>query len=547
MQEDIQKHIAEVVEELFDQQVDVVLDIPEEQFGDYAANVALRLAKPLGKNPREMAQELVDAISHPDIAAVSVAGPGFINISLRDEALLSLVQTKSTSTRANQTVVIETNNPNPFKAMHIGHAYNAIIPDAIANIIERTGAGVHRVSYHGDVGAHVGRSMYSILKYIEGDVTKLHDIAPEARNSFMSKMYIEGSRAYKENENAKKEIDELSKQSFMLDDPLFKEVYELCKVWSFTDIDALVARLGNKKIEKRYMESEADAAGLRTVQENIGEVFEKSEGAIIFPGKQYGAFDNVFVSSTGKTLYGARDLGLMQLKQNDFHPDKSYMVTGGEQRDYFRGVIKAAELCLPELNGVTENIPTGLVKLSTGKMSSRTGDVVEVRWLFEQIDKGLQERSDAVSEEAVQGAIRYEFLKVKIGGDVIFDVEESISIHGNSGPYLQYAHARARSILAKTTVPDAFPDGEALTSDERSLVRKLSHYAQTQEKAIEELAPHIICTYLYELAQSFNRFYEKNRVVDDPREKTRAYLVEQYADTLRDGLELLGITAIEKM
>jgi arginyl-tRNA synthetase len=546
--EKLQAHIQEVSTHLYpDAQATVRLSITDEQFGDYATNIALQLGKQLGKNPRDVAQELADAISHPDIAAVSVAGPGFINILLSTEALLSFAQANPTSVRASQTVVIETNNPNPFKAMHIGHAYNAIVADSVANIIERDGARTHRVSYHGDVGAHVGKSMYSILKFIEGDASKLQDIAPESRNSFMSKMYTEGSRAYKEDEGAKTEINELSKQSFTLDDPLFKEVYEVCKAWSFSDIDALVARLGNKAIEKRYMESEADAAGLKTVQENIDEVFVKSDGAIIFPGKQYGAFDNAFVSSTGKTLYGARDLGLMQLKQNDFHPDKSYMVTGGEQRDYFRGVIKAAELCLPELTGVTENISTGLDKLSTGKMSSRTGDVVEIHWLFDQIDSGLQARGGAVNEDIVRGAIRYEFLKVKIGGDVVFDVQESISIHGNSGPYLQYAHARARSILAKTMAPEALLDGEELTADERSLVRKLSHYGQTQEKAIEELAPHIICTYLYELAQSFNRFYEHNRVVGDDREKTRAYLVQQYANTLKDGLELLGITAVEKM
>jgi arginyl-tRNA synthetase len=132
-----------------------------------------------------------------------------------------------------------------------------------------------------------------------------------------------------------------------------------------------------------------------------------------------------------------------------------------------------------------------------------------------------------------------------MGADIIFEPKESVAIEGNSGPYLQYAHARARSILAKAPVTQ--PATLGLEADERTLVRKLSEWAETIDKAVSELMPHHVCTYLYELAQTFNRFYEKNRVIDDPRQAVRLQLVRRYADTLRTGLELLGIAAPERM
>jgi arginyl-tRNA synthetase len=137
-------------------------------------------------------------------------------------------------------------------------------------------------------------------------------------------------------------------------------------------------------------------------------------------------------------------------------------------------------------------------------------------------------------------------LKVRVGGDLHYDPKDSVSLEGNSGPYLQYAHARARSILRKTT-HEVFEAIVKLEDDERRLVRKVSEYPEVLEKAVAEHMPHYVCTYLYELAQAFNRFYEKNRVIDSEREQQRVQLVRLYADVLKDGLDLLGIPAPERL
>jgi arginyl-tRNA synthetase len=544
----LEETLADIAQTMTDEKVTVTLSRPEPQFGDYATNIALQLAGKLGRNPREIAEEIAAKLRETGgFAEVTVAGPGFINLRLSDGRLFALTEAVASKYREGQTVVIETNNPNPFKAMHIGHAFNAIIADSLANLIESSGAHTYRVSYHGDVGAHVGKSMWALLRYVEGDAGKLNEVPERERNSFMSRMYAEGARAYKEDEAAKAEIDELAKQSFTRENPLYAAVYETIFNWSFEQIAATVARLGNKPVERRFLESDADVRGVKIVRDNVPGVFQESDGALIFKGSEHGSFDNVFVNRNGQGLYAARDLGLIQLKNEQYHPDKSYIVTAEEQKDYFKGVLAAARLAMPELKDVTVNIPTGTVKLTTGKMSSRDGDVVEIGWLFEQIAEAIRARGGEATDDIVAGALRYAFLKVRIGGDVVFDINESVSIQGNSGPYLQYAHARACSILEKAEGVGPL-EGDVVFDDyERSLVRKLGEYIEVVEKATEELLPHSICTYLYELAQEFNRFYEKCRIIGDDRERLRLSLVLRYKNTLENGLSLLGMVAPDKM
>lgn len=542
------QEMVQVAVDTYGAQAIVELSRPEPQFGDYATNVALQLAGKLGRNPREIAEEIAEKLRESgEFVEVTVAGPGFVNVRLGDDALVALASSEPAKLREDTTVVIETNNPNPFKAMHIGHAFNAILGDTIANLLEASGAHTYRVSYHGDVGAHVGKSMWALLRYVAGDAGKLNDVPDNERNSFMSRMYAEGAKAYKEDEAAKAEIDELAKQSFTRQDPLYAAVYETIFRWSFEQIDANVARLGNRPTERRFLESDADLRGAKIVRDNIPGVFQESDGALIFKGSDYGSFDNVFVNRNGQGLYGARDLGLMQLKNEQYHPDKSYIVTAEEQKDYFKGVIAAAALAMPELKDVTVNIPTGTVKLATGKMSSRDGDVIEIGWLFDQVAEAIRARGGEPTGVVVAGALRYAFLKVRIGGDVIFDINESVSIQGNSGPYLQYAHARACSILEKAQISDLRSQISDLDASERALLRKIGEYGEVAERAMTELLPHYICTYLYELAQEFNRFYEKCRIIGDEREAVRLGLVKLYRDTLARGLGLLGMVAPENM
>lgn len=548
-----------VVHDTFGIDAEVALARTEEQFGDFSTNIAMQITKQLANppagGPREVADELVAAINGQELGSIeelSIAGPGFINIKLTDEALLNLLDHKIAQTYSGKQVVAEYSDPNPFKVLHAGHLYTSVVGDSIANLFEAAGGQVHRVNFGGDVGLHVGRTMWAILQDLGGEnPDKLEQINPDQRSEWMTKCYIEGTNAYEDNEEAKAEIIKLNKRVYQLHSDQdktspFAQIYWTCRQWSYDYFDKFYTRIGSK-FEKYYPESEVASLGLKTVKEQLSKgVYEESDGAVIFDGEKYGLHKRVFINSEGLPTYEAKDVGLITKKYQDYKFDKSVVITGNEQQQYMAVVLKSIEQFAPELVSSTSHLTHGLVKMAGGvKMSSRKGNILRALDILDAANEANKKASDSDDQEIVLGAVKYAFLKVRTGGDIIYDPEESVSMLGNSGPYLQYAHARARSILTKTNLKDAKLSD--LETGERSLVRKIGEYAEVIDKAVDELMPHLVCTYLYELAQVFNRFYENNRVVGDSREAVRAKLVGLYADRLKEGLELLGIVAPERM
>ncbi len=552
MREEITTCIADCCQKLFGVQPEVELSRPDEQFGDYATNVALQLAKQVGKNPREIAQELLGVIKHPSVAKVDIAGPGFINLTLTDTALAQVAEQKIAQSLAGQVIVAEYSDPNPFKVLHAGHLYTSVVGDAIANFLQAAGATVHRVNFGGDVGLHVGKTMWAMLQQLGGECPdKLAEIDANKRAEWMAECYVVGTNAYEDDEVAKQEIVALNKKVYQFHSegdtatPL-AQIYWTTRQWSYDYFDTFYKQIGTH-FEKYYPESQTAGIGLATVKEHIGDVFVESDGAVVFKGEDHGLHTRVFINSEGLPTYETKDVGLIMLKKKDYNFDRSVVITGNEQEQYMAVVLKAIEQFEPELTRATTHLTHGLVKLAGGaKMSSRKGNILRAVDVIEVAAEANREATGQDNDDAVLAAIKYAFLKQRLGTDIIYDPKESVNILGNSGPYLQYAHARARSILAKA--PDTLtPEINDLEPDERSLLRKIGEYTEITERAIHDLLPSHICTYLYELAQSFNRFYEHNRVLDDPREATRLALVEGYADTLKSGLTLLGIPAVDRM
>jgi arginyl-tRNA synthetase len=551
--QDIVEVLKSAIKDLFNVELKPELTRPDEQFGDFATNVAMQLGGRLHKNPREIAVALASKLhNQPGIADVQIAGPGFINLKLTDETLLKNLDQKPAKTYEGKTVVAEYSDPNPFKVLHVGHLYTTVVGDAIANLLDTAGANVHRVNFGGDVGLHVGKTMWAILKNLDGEhPEKLEEIPENHRADWLAENYIEGSRVYDEDEQSKSEMIELNKRVYQLhaDDEHntpFAQIYWTCRDWSYKSFDAFYEQLGTK-LEKYYPESEVADLGLQTVKQHIGEVFEESEGAVIFKGEKYGLHTRVFVNKQGLPTYEAKDVGLIIKKDQDYNFDKSVVITGNEQQQYMAVVLKAIEQFLPELAKNTLYIPHGMVKLAGGtKMSSRKGNIIRAAEVLDITSGAIKDSGREPNDTSVLGAVKYAFLKNRIGGDIIYDPKESVALEGNSGPYLQYAHARARNIMAKAGEVKEV-DGTDLDDNERSLARKLSEYPEAVEKATRELLPHHVATYLYELSQVFNRFYEKSRVIGDEREAIRLKLVEKYADRLKEGLGLLGIIAPDKM
>ena len=556
MKQELEQAIASAVQELFATDVSIELARPDEQFGDFATNVALQLSKQLGLNPREIAEKLAVKLRETlddTVKEVTVAGPGFLNLALTDAALIGSVGHEAAKALDGKTVVAEYSDPNPFKVLHAGHLYTSIVGDAIANLLERAGGNVHRVNFGGDVGLHVGKTMWAILRALGGEnPAGLAAIPASGRSEWLAQNYIAGTNAYEDDESAKQAIIQLNKRVYQIfadndHQSPFAQIYWTCRQWSYDYFDSFYASIGSK-FEKYYPESSVADLGLRTVKEQLAKgVFQESDGAVIFKGDDYGLHTRVFINSEGIPTYEAKDVGLIMQKREDYHFDKSVVITGNEQQQYMAVVLKAVEQFAPELVAATSHLTHGIVKLQGGtKMSSRKGNILRAVDVLEVAAEANKKLTGQENNATVLGAVKYAFLKNRIGGDIIYDPIESVSLEGNSGPYLQYAHARARSILAKTTGPGEAELAE-LEAGERTLIRKITEYGEVVDRAITELMPHHICGYLYELAQTFNRFYEHNRVIGDPREAVRLRLVDLYATTLKDGLNLLGITAPEQM
>ncbi len=556
--ENVSQAIKDTVRSVFGVGLEPEISRPAPEFGDWATNVALKLAQQVGENPRDVANKLVEKLNQnkPDwLSEATVAGPGFINLKLSDQVLLDelnkIDQQKDKYGQQTdfdgQNVIVEYLDPNLLKELHIGHAYSGTIGDAIASLFHAAGANVHRVTYQGDVGLHVGKAIYGILQRIDHDPAQLERV--DNKPQFLGETYVIGAKAYEDDPTAQDEIVKINKQVYERSDELINQVYDICKTWSMAYFEEAYKQFDFSPFEKNYMEGAVAQEGLKLVNEHLADgVFTKSQGAIIFAGEKYGLHTRVFVNSQGLPTYESKDLGNAMLKWQDYHYDRSIIITAEEQSDYFKVMLKALEQFAPEQAQKTTHIAHGLVKLTTGKMASRTGQVVKALDLLsttEETAQKLSDKNDAPNHDVALAAIKYAFLKNRIGGDIIYDVNESLSLEGNSGPYLQYAHARARSILAKAVKqPNQLSNLEA---DERALVAKISEFEEIVKEAVAQLAPHLICTYLYDLAQVFNRFYEKNRIIGNEREEGRLTLVQAYATVLKNGLTILRIPAPEHM
>jgi arginyl-tRNA synthetase len=554
----MEQTIAEIIKNLFGIDQQVALTRPEPQFGDYATNVAMQLAKSLEKNPREIAEAIANELrNNEQFSQVTIAGPGFINLRLSNNALLDLTTEEPAHVYAGQSLVFEYSCPNAFKELHTGHLYQTIYGDIVARLMLIGGAKLQRTSFGGDVGLHVAKCLWGMRKELGGEnPEKLHDLPSDAfaRSQWISKCYVSGAKAYEESEDSKKEIDQLNKEVYSFHDsndqtsPLAK-IYWETRMWSFEYFDAFY-RLIDVNPMRYYPESQTAPVGLEVVKEQLEKGnLKKSDGAVVFEGDESKHLHTrVFITSQGLPTYETKDIGVIWLEKQEYNFDHRYLLTGNDQKEYMRVVFAAAETFRPELAGTMTHFTNGTVRFGDGKkMSSRLGNVSRAVEVLDAVKEKVATLVDdpELANSVALGAVKYAFAKYRLGGDINFDIDETVSLQGNSGPYLQYAHARARRILEKV-IAEITRLTEVYDED-RALVRKLGEYHEVVEESIRSLEPHHICNYLFELAQEFNRYYEKNQVVGSDKETHRAGLVAVYADTVKAGLMILGIEAPEKM
>jgi len=550
---------------------EINLDHPTDlALGDYATNVALTLGKKNNRQPKDLAAEMVIELTKldiPEVAKIEVAGPGFINFYLTADFLQKeigeILNKKDDYGRgeesAGKKVMVEYTDPNPFKLFHIGHLMTNVIGESIARLYDFSGAEVKRACYQGDVGMHVARTIWGIL-HLEEQMPEAGTLSDKV--AYLGRAYAFGSKQV-EDESVKKDMQALNKQIYERTDEKINKIYDDGRAWSLDYFETVYRRLGMEEKEGKgfdfyFFESEVAGFGKELVLEWLAKgIFAKSDGAIVFPGEIYGAHTRVFINSEGLPTYEAKELGLCKIKHDKFPYDISIVVTGNEINDYFQVLLKAMNLVFPELASKTKHLGHGMLRLPSGKMSSRTGEVIVAEDIIDQakevivakMKEGEREIIDLerVADEIAVGAIKHSILKQDIGKDVIFDFDKSLSFAGNSGPYLQYTFARTQSILDKAEKEGVA--GDMKNAEEPSVLEKMLYrFPEVAARAGEELAPHHLATYLYELASTFNGYYADHQIVTkEPESSYRVVLATAVGQILKNGLTLLGIKAPMKM
>lgn len=523
--------------------------------GDYATSIALSLGKKENKNPLEIAKKLKEQLEKNTglFTKIEVVPPGFINFFIQKKVFVEEIATITeaygkSDTLAGQKIIIEYTDPNPFKEFHIGHLMSNAIGESISRLIEWQGAEVKRACYQGDVGLHVAKALWSEI-----------EVKSETRNDLVhGRHYARGNAEYEKDPKVQEEVKEINKKIYERSDPHINTLYEEGKKLSLEYFEAIYKKLGTR-FDFYFFESESGSFGKKTVEEGIEKgVFEKSDGAVVFRGENEGLHTRVFINSEGLPTYEAKELGLAKIKYNKYPYDSSVVITGNEVNEYFRVVTVAMEKIFPDLAEKTKHISHGMLRLPSGKMSSRTGDVITASDLLEDVKKKILEKVDSddrplsdkerVVEEVSIGAIKYSMLRQAPGRDAIFDLEKSISFLGDSGPYLQYAHARACSVLEKAKRENIEPEVSA-EGEVYEIEKVLALFPAVVLRAGREYAPQYLVTYLTELAGSFNAHYAKHVIVDTDSKESPYHvaLTESFVTTMKNGLWLLGMESPERM
>jgi arginyl-tRNA synthetase len=520
--------------------------------GDYAVNAAMAASKALGKSPREIAEALKPALVEglgEDAASVEIAGPGFINITLSGRAVsarLAFAQDESWGRNTDQDakrVMIEYTDPNPFKEMHIGHLMSNVVGESVARLTEYSGAHVMRANFQGDVGPHVAKAIWALH---EKGITD-----PESAKE-IGDAYAHGSQAYDHSPKAKAEIDIINTAIYEGENAELMELWRKGRDVSLSAFEDLYRILGTK-FEYYFFESETAAEGTRIVREHVGTVFTESDGAIIYEGEKKGLHTLVFITSRGTPTYEAKDIGLAFAKEEAWPSDTSIILTAAEQIGHFKVMLAALEDVAPTLAQKTIHVPHGFLRLTTGKMSSREGNIVTAASLIHDVVVSTLTRNEdpLIAGQVALGAIKYSILKQSAGSDIIFDFDKSLSLEGDSGPYLQYALVRARSIVEKAGQGSSAATKTANAEGEQSapfvLSRLITRFPEIIRKAQILRAPHVVTQYLTQLASEWNSFYANERIIGEPDEANKLRVATAFIRTMENGLWVLGIPAPEKM
>ncbi len=608
----LQVEIASCLKKLYPAKAKVLEEIKidlmhpkEENHGDYSSTICLKISNLLGIKPIDIAQEVMSCLtSQPaqlrswGVEKVEIEKPGFLNFWLTEEFFITQLyqvldkkknfwQKKITPAQLEINlkklskdikldqkkpqikIMMEFCHPNTHKEFHIGHLRNIVLAESLIRLLENLQVKVIRVNYQGDVGMHIAKCLYGIQQIANwpDELAKLEQAEIEQKVAFLAQAYVRGNQAYEADKQAREAIVKINCQIYN-QDPAILALWQKTRQWSLAYF-AQIYQLVGSYYHRYYFESEVYQQGKKLVEDYLKKgVFVKSDRAVIFPGEKYGLHNRVFITSEGFPTYEAKDIGLAFLQFKEYQPDLIVHVVGPEQAGYFQVVFQALNQIDPLWQGRQLHFIYGWVQLKQGKMSSRKGNVVTAKWLFAKATQKAralitgrysQKESEAIAQKTALAAVKYSLLKFAARSDLLFDFDESVSLEGDSGPYLLYTYARTKSVLRQAKklnfqfqLDKNQPVSKSLNQEEKKLLKTIAWFSEAVYEAAVNFSPNLLCLFLFELSQKYNLFYTKHSILA-PQEKEplvrefRLHLTYATALILQEGLYLLGIPVLERM
>jgi arginyl-tRNA synthetase len=569
---------------------EVVLQETKKEFEGTFTFVVFPFTKQAGMAPPQIAQKIGEFVVENlrGITKFQVV-QGFLNFSLADElwaeALLGLQNDPQAYQLAskNEKILIEYSSPNTNKPLHLGHLRNNFLGFSVAQILAAGGYEVIKTNLVNDRGIHICKSMLAYKKMGQGETPETSGIKGD---HLVGKYYVAFDKAYKaemeaiiakgiDAELAKSQAPIMQEAQAMLvaweqGEPAVIELWETMNAWVLGGFEKSYAQMG-VSFDKIYRESNTYLLGKKIVDEGLasGTFFRKDDQSVWINLEAEGLDEKLVLRKDGTSVYITQDMGTAQLKFEDFGAKKSVYVVGNEQDYHFEVLFHILKKLNKPYSFGNYHLSYGMVDLPSGKMKSREGTVVDADDLMAEMVQTAKERTtelgkiegfseaelDALFNQLGLGALKYFLLKVDPKKRMLFNPEESIDFQGNTGPFVQYTHARICSMIRKAKEQAIDFQLQSITNStlsptEQELIYLLGSYKGKIEEAAAQFSPAIIAQYAYELAKQFNKLYNELSILNEEdaiKRNIRLTLAELTGKTIREAFELLGITSPERM
>lgn len=581
--------IKQALSALFQVEEEVVLQPTKSDFEGNYTYVVFPLVKQLRKSPADIANAIGDYLktNTTHIKSYNVV-QGFLNLVLADEVWFDLLnsiladETFGTLAKNNQSVMVEYSSPNTNKPLHLGHLRNNFLGFSVSQILEANGYNVVKTCLVNDRGVHICKSMWAYQQFGNGETPESSGLKGD---HLAGKYYVIFDKHYKteiealvqggmSEEEAKKNAPAIKAVQEMLikweqGDEETVALWRKMNDWVFAGFNETYNKIG-VSFDKTYYESNTYLLGKDIVEEGLanGVFFKKDNGSVWIDLKEEGLDEKLVLRADGTSVYITQDLGTTDLKFHDFNNNKSIWVVGNEQDYHFQVLFAIMKKLGRSYADGCYHLSYGMVDLPSGKMKSREGTVVDADDLVNEmiieaevstrergkIDDFSKEEADALFRMIALGALKYFLLKVEPKKKMLFNPAESIDFQGNTGPFIQYTHARICSILRKAASQGIVVENQVknveIAKYEADLIFVLNDYPNIIKKAGDEYAPSVIANYVYELAKTCNQFLQNIYIMleeDADKKHFRLALIKSVSETIRKATALLGIEVPNRM